>query len=139
MTAVAKKRKKIVVPSRHFLLAVGLTVVILIVGGLIRRGAIYYRVSQERALLEAKYQAVNDYHDWLLDHYDTVQSPAYIEMIARNELKWSRPDETIVVIITDARAQTPFPIEPVSDTPAAPHEETPLQQWRELLIPSSTP
>ena len=139
MTAVASKRKKISFPSRHFVLAVVITAVVLISGGLIRRGAMYYRVSQEQHLLEAKYDAINDYHNWLLDHYDTVQSPAYIEMIARDELKWSRPDETVVVIITDARSQTPFPIEPISDTPATSSEETPLQQWRELLLPTSEP
>jgi len=139
MTAVAQKRKKIVFPSRHFVLAVGITLAILIVAGLIRRGAVYYRVSQEQALLEAKYEAVREYNDWLLDQYDTVQSPAYIEMIARNELKWSRPDETVVVIIPNTRAQNQFPIAPVSNTPATPNEETPLQQWRELLLPSSAP
>lgn len=137
MTAVANKRKKIVVPSRHFVFVVVATIVVLILSGLIRRGAIYYRISQEQALLEAKYEAVSDYHDWLLDHYDTVQSPAYIERIARNELKWSRPDETVVVIITDTPVQNPLNIAPVSDLTGTSEEATPLQQWRELLLPSS--
>lgn len=139
MTAVANKRKKIVVPSRHFVFVVVGTIAVLILGGLIRRGAIYYRVSQEQTLLEAKYKAVSDYNDWLLDHYDTVQSPTYIEQIARNELKWSRPDETVVVIVTDTYLQNLLNIAPVSDLVTESKEATPLQQWQELLLPTSKP
>lgn len=139
MTAVPNTRKKITVPPRYFVLVFGATLGILILGGLVRRGAIYYRVSQERILLETRYNAINDYHNWLLNHYETVQSPTYIEMIARNELKWNRPDETVVVIIGDSRPQAPLPIAPISDSPVTNSEATPLQQWRELLLPASTP
>jgi len=69
----------------------------------------------------------------LLTRRDYVKTDAYIEEVARNELKWSRAGEIVVVIMATPQAPPPMPV--IASTQSQP-TETPLQVWLTLLFPN---
>lgn len=134
MTSATKKRKQIDLPIAQFIAIIVLSISIFLIIDFGRRAATGYRVRREEEKLYAQLEAARQTQQDLLAKRDYVETDIYIEEVARNELKWSRTDETIVVIMATPQAPTSSstPIKtPLPNQPA----ETPLQAWLALFFP----
>jgi cell division protein FtsB len=134
VTSATKKRKQIDLPIAQFIAIIVLSISIFLIIDFGRRAATGYRVRREEEKLYAQLEAARQTQQDLLAKRDYVETDIYIEEVARNELKWSRADETIVVIMATPQASTSSsaPIKtPLPNQPA----ETPLQAWLALFFP----
>lgn len=134
MTSATKKRKQIDLPIAQFIAIIVLSISIFLIIDFGRRAATGYRVRREEEKLYAQLEAAQQTQQDLLAKRDYVKTDIYIEEVARNELKWSRGGETIVVIMATPQAPTSSPI-PIKTTLPNQPAETPLQAWWALFFP----
>ncbi len=85
--------------------------------------------SKERivGLQDTKEKLTQEQND-LKQNQEYVQSPYYLEKVAREELHLAKPGET-VVIVPEGR----LVVEPVASSPAKQEEKSNLQQWWDVL------
>lgn len=134
MTSATKKRKQIDLPIAQFIAIIVLSISIFLIIDFGRRAATGYRVRREEEKLYAQLEAAQQTQQDLLAKRDYVETDIYIEEVARNELKWSRVGETIVVIMATPQAPTSSPT-PIKTTLPNQPAETPLQAWLALFFP----
>lgn len=136
MSSATRKRKPIEFPVAQFVAVIVLSITIFIVVGFAQRAAAGYHVTKEEEKLAAQLAALEENNKALLKKREYVQTDVYIEEIARNELKWSKPGETVIVVLTPPNAQNS--IVPPSDAPTVVRPaDTPLNAWGQLFF--STP
>jgi len=137
MASTVKKSKKSNWPVAQFIAIVILTIAVFLIVDFGRRTAIGYRIHQEEKRLEVELTELQTTHEALLTELEYVQSDAYIEEIARNELKMSQVGETVIVVMdTPQSAYKPIQvrIEPVFPNIKV---ETPIQAWTRFFFPDS--
>jgi len=102
-----------------------------------QRAARGYQVRRAEEKLSVQVEALTKAHDALLARLDYVQSDAYIEEVARNELKWSKPGETVVIILATPLASEGSAAAGSLTTlqPAAVQNQTPLEAWLGTFFP----
>ena len=97
-----------------------------------RKATANYRVRREEARLEQEIAAERAKHEALLARREYVQTDEYIEHVAREELKWVRPGEIVVVPVPLERKPLPTP-----EPPPAPAKlmqgESHWQEWWALF------
>ena len=135
MASNAKKRKAISLPITQFVAVIVLSISVFLIIDFGQRAATGYRVNQEEQELEAELLALQQTHQGLLNHQQYVQTDAYVEEIARNELKWSKPGETVVVIMPDSQTASPAEPPQPATTKFSPTRQTPLDAWLDLFFP----
>lgn len=128
-----KKRKPKTLPLPHVVTALFICVLIYIVIDVARWGTNQLRTHQELENLEENLATLQTQRGALEAHLEYINSDVYIEQIARNELKWSRPGEKTIVIVSDTqeRIRQPSSALPRVPTPTP----TPLDSWRERYFP----
>ncbi len=137
MAAATRRKKKLDFPITQFIIVVAASLALFMLLGFTRRAARSYRVQQQKARLQAEYAALQQEHSQLVKRYQEVQTDAYVEQVARRELRWSRPGEKVVVIIAPPKAgaiATAGESIPGAPTDAPP--DTPLNHWKELFFPA---
>lgn len=135
--AATRKKKKLDFPLTQFIIVVAASLALFMLLGFTRRAARNYRVQQEKARLEAEYSALQQEHAHLAQRFQEVQTDAYVEQIARRELRWSRPGEKVVVIVAPPKAGTIATTgEGLPAPPADAPPDTPLNHWMELFFPA---
>jgi cell division protein FtsB/cell division protein DivIC len=78
-----------------------------------------YRLRRHNAILSAQVAELKEEQAELEARLEYVQSPAYAEQVAREEYKWAKPGEKLVIPILRRRpVAVPLP------TPSAPAGET---------------
>jgi cell division protein FtsB len=99
-----------------------------------RRAAANYRMNGEVLQLEKEIAAERERQQRLLAEIAYVQSDAYIEKVAREELKWGRVGEIQVVIMAtpQAPAVAPTPTSALEPRPAREHWE---EWWDFFFVP----
>ncbi len=97
-----------------------------------RKATAGYRIRREELRLEQEIAAEKARHEALLARKRYVQTDEYIEYVAREELKWVRPGETVVVPIPLNRKPLPTP-EALSAPPQA-ESESHWQEWWALFF-----
>ena len=111
-----------------------ITISIFLVVDFARRTATIYRIKNEAARLEEEVIAVRARGQSLEARLRYVQSDAYVEEIARTQLKWAQPGETVVVVMATPQA-VPTPSSDhqhvVTDTP---RPTAPWQAWWLLFV-----
>ena len=105
---------------------------------LARRAAANYRVQREAYRLTQEVETIRDYQAKLLARRTYVASDLYVEEVARKELKWAKPGETVIVVMPTPEAavsanQTPQRGDTTSAVP-----QTPLQAWQQLFFGAPT-
>jgi cell division protein FtsB len=71
-----------------------------------------YRLQRHNAMLSAEIEAREEQQEQLEQRLDYVQTPAYVEKVAREQYKWVRAGENLVITILRSRpvvAPTPAP------------------------------
>jgi cell division protein FtsB len=71
-----------------------------------------YRLQRHNAMLSAEIEVREEQQEQLEQRLDYVQTPAYVEKVAREQYKWVRAGENLVITILRSRpvvAPTPAP------------------------------
>lgn len=78
-----------------------------------------YRLQRHNAMLRAEVTALKEQQKQLEARRDYVQTPEYIEQIAREQYKWAKAGEKLVITIFRKRIAAPATPTPVArPTPA---------------------
>lgn len=104
-----KKRQGSKIPLARFVGIVALSVSIILIVDLAGQAAANYRVQREAYRLSQEVEDLQEYQARLLARRTYVASDLYVEDVARNELKWARPAETVVVILPTGEAGSQNP------------------------------
>lgn len=124
----------------QFVAIIALSISIFLIVDLGRRAAANYRVQREAERLTQEVEAARRYQAKLLAQRTYAASDLYVEAIARNELKWAKPGETVVVVIPN-HEETPHPVAQPFENENKPLLKTPQQAWWQLFFgePPSLP
>lgn len=128
-----KKRQSPKAPVAQFVAIIALSISIFLIVDLGRRAAANYRVQREAERLSQEVEHMREYQAQLLARRSYVASDLYAEDVARNELKWAKPGETVIVIMPTPEAATSLH---QTDTQATinPTIQTPAQAWWDLFF-----
>jgi hypothetical protein len=131
---VTKKRPGPKIPIAQFVAVIALSISIFLIVDFGRRAAATYRVQREAERLSQEVQLARQQQADLLARRSYVASDLYVEEVARQELKWASPNETVLVIMPTPEAVTPSThAEPLATDPAT-IVQTPLQAWWHLFF-----
>lgn len=142
MAAATRRKKKLDFPTAQFFIVITMGLSLFLLFGITHRVALNYRVHQRKVVLEQHYAMLVQENAQLVQKYQKVQSNAYVESVARRELRWSRPGEKMVVVIAPPHAgsisTTPLETSSIPVPPEAPvaKSDEPLDQWVELFFPT---
>ena len=129
-----KKKRGPQFPLTQFIAIVVITISFFLVVDFARRTATIYRIKSEAARLEEEVAETRARSEALEARLRYVQSDAYVEEIARTQLKWAQPGETVVVVMATPQAvPTPPPGRQYVVTDGPP-PETPWQAWWLLFL-----
>lgn len=99
-----KRRNKKIVLSRKGALIIGFLFLLLLIGAfsLGRRGFFtLYNVQREKALLQAENEALREQKKMLEEKMEKIESPEYLEKIAREKYGMGKEDEKIFFVIPE--------------------------------------
>ncbi len=134
-----KKKRGPQFPLTQFIAIIVITISIFLVVDFARRTATIYRIKSEAARLEEEVAAARAQSEALEARLHYVQSDAYVEEIARSQLKWAQPGETVVVVMATPQAvPTPSPGKGYAVTDGPPPEQ-PWQAWWLLFFDAPPP
>jgi cell division protein FtsB len=135
---MSKAKRQRTVPLTQIITIVVATMAISMIVDFGRKATANYRVRNEESRLEQEIAAEKAKHEALLRRRTYVQTDEYVESVAREELKWVRPGEIVVVPIPVERKPLPTP-----ETPPAPTEllqkESHWQVWWSLFFDRPPP
>ncbi|MBC7265307.1 MAG: septum formation initiator family protein [Chloroflexi bacterium] len=115
-------------PSLAQLLSVlACTLVIFFVISFVGKAIEAYQLQRQVSLLEAQVKALEKEGAALEDQLEYVRSDAYVEKVVREQLKWSRPGETVFLPLPRLANRTQA--SPLPTTPAGPALVT-TPQWQ---------
>jgi cell division protein FtsB len=134
-----KKKRGPQFPLTQFIAIVVITISFFLVIDFARRTAAIYRIKSEAARLEEEVDAARARSQALEARLRYVQSDAYVEEIARTQLKWSQPGETVVVVMATPQAVPTPPAGNQYDVTDGPPPETPWQAWWLVFFDSPPP
>jgi hypothetical protein len=130
---VTKKRPGSKAPIAQFVAIIALSISIFLIVDFGRRAAANYRVQREAERLSQEVDLARQQQANLLARRSYVASDLYVEEVARGEMKWASPGETVLVVMP-----TPEVIAPVSTSAEAvstgPIVQTPVQAWQHLFF-----
>ncbi len=126
-------------PLAQFIAIIVLTISLFLVVDFARRTAATYRIKGEAARLEEEVRAIHARRQALEAQLNYVKSDAYVEEVARTQLKWARQGEIVVVVMA-----TPMPVPPPTAEGEAPPPEnfvprTPWEAWWSVFFDGPPP
>ena len=134
----SKKRQGPRAPFAQFVAIIALTISIFLIVDLGRRAATNYRIQREAERLSQEVAAARQYQSRLLARRTYAASDLFVEEVARNELKWARPGEKVVVVMPVYEAARPIDESP-QPSPEIRVVTTPEQAWWELFFGEQPP
>ncbi|OQY36299.1 MAG: hypothetical protein B6243_03565 [Anaerolineaceae bacterium 4572_5.2] len=137
VTSATRKRKKVELPVAQFIAIIVLSIALFLIVDFGRRTASGYRIYREEARLKAQLAPLEKTHQLLLTQQAYAQTDAYVEEIARHELKWSKPGEVVVVVLATPQAGYP-PLSASNSAGAFPSTDTPFSAWFNLFFAEQT-
>jgi len=130
---MSKTKRNRTVPLTQIITIVIATMAISMIVDFGRKAATNYRIRREEIKLEQEIAAERAQHEALLARREYVQTDEYVEQVAREELKWVRPGEIVVVPVPLHRE--PLPTLEASPTPIKPLQGEPhWQEWWVLFF-----
>jgi len=130
---MSKAKRHRIVPFTQIITIVVATMAISMTVDFGRKATANYRVRNEETRLEQEIAAERAKHEALLARREYVQTDEYVEHAAREELKWVKPGEIVVVPVPLNRKPLPTP-----ETAPAPTEllqrESHWQEWWALFF-----
>jgi cell division protein FtsB len=135
----SKKKQGAQFPFSQFVAVVVITLSLFLVVDFARRTAATYQIKKEAARLEEEIATARAERQALEDRLRYVQSDAYVEEVARTQLKWAREGEVTVVVMPTPQA---VPQPSADDRPVSVGDvtlESPWQAWWHLFFRTSPP
>ena len=134
-----KKKRVFQFPFTQFVAIVVVTVCLFLVIDFGRRTASNYQIKAEETRLGTELADSQSRHAALEARLAYVQSDAYVEEIARTQLKWAREGETVVVVMPTPQAQSQAQADgqPAAINGVVP--ESPWQAWWLLFFGALPP
>ncbi len=130
---MSKAKRQRTVPFTQIITIVVATMAISMIVDFGRKATANYRIQREEIGLEQEITAERAKHEALLAHREYVQTDEYVEQVAREEFKWVRPGEIVIVPIPITRKPLPTP-----ETLPAPgrllQRESYRQEWWALFF-----
>ncbi len=128
-----KKRQGPKTPLAQFVAIIALTISIFLIVDFGRRAATNYRIQREAEHLNQEVEAARQYQARLLAQRTYAASDLYVEEVARDELRWAKPGETVVVVMPTIEAARPpnLPLETQTEVRVV---VTPQQAWWQLFF-----
>lgn len=133
-----KKKTASKTPLAQFVAIIALSISIFLTIDLGRRAAANYRVQREADRLSQEVALAQQEQQALLARRDYVASDLYVEEVARQDLKWARPDETVMVVMATPLAAADTPTAAVSAEISLPAAQSPAEAWW-ILFFGATP
>src|SRR5579885_3324209 len=127
------RRSPIAFPLRHVVIVTLLTMCVLVVVSFARLAITEYQLNLQKQALEQKISELKQENQRLRANIDYLQTDAAIEKLAREELGWTKPGDTAVIVLTDQPAPGPVPPPSPSSTPPS---VPAWQQWWNLFFAS---
>lgn len=126
------------IPLAQFVAIIALSISIFLIIDLGRRAAANYRTQREADRLSQEVEAAKQYQTKLLAQRTYAASDLYVEEVARGELKWAKPGETVVVVLPtyEETALSPGKAD-VKKTPFI--AKSPEQAWWQLFFGDKPP
>jgi cell division protein FtsB len=122
----------------QFVAIIALSISIFLIVDLGRRAAANYRVQREAERLTQEVEAAKRYQANLLAQRTYAASDLYVEEIARNQLKWAKPGEKVIVVVPNYE-ETTHPLTQPADNKQKLTIRTPQQAWWQLFFGESPP
>jgi cell division protein FtsB len=126
---VKKKRQNSKLPLAQFIAIIVLSISIFLVVDFARRAAANYRVHREAERLEQQVEQTHLRQQKLLAKRSYVASDLYVEDVARQELKWARAGETVIVVMPTPEMVVPASQQTTQVQTVGSVAETPAQAW----------
>jgi hypothetical protein len=133
-TAVKKKPQYVRAPLAQFIAIIALTISIFLIVDFGRRAAANYRSQREATRLTQEVGAARRYQAKLLAHRTYAASDLYVEEVARKELKWARPGETVVVVMPTLEPSRPIKSSLENKRALSLESSSPQQAWWQLFF-----
>jgi cell division protein FtsB len=130
---MGKKKRQRTVPFTQIVTIVVATMAISMIVDFGRKATANYRARNEEARLEQRIAAERAQHQALLARRAYVQTDQYVEQVAREELKWVRSGEIVVVPVPLYRVPPPTPEPPPAPTELI-QREAHWQAWWSLFF-----
>ena len=135
---MTKKRSGPKAPVAQFVAIIALSISIFLIVDFGRRAAANYRVQREAERLGHEVEIARQQQAVLLAQRSYVASDLYVEEVARRELKWASPGETVLVIMPTPEAVTPASTSDPSAVSSTPSAQTSVQAWWSLFFGHQT-
>ena len=135
---MTKKRSGPKAPVAQFVAIIALSISIFLIVDFGRRAAANYRVQREAERLSHEVEIARQQQAALLVQRSYVASDLYVEEVARRELKWASPGETVLVIMPAPEAVTPSSTSDPSTVSSTLIVQTPVQAWWSLFFGRQT-
>lgn len=133
-----KKRQFVKAPLAQFVAIIALSISIFLIVDLGRRAAANYRTQREAEQLGQEVEAARQYQSKLLAQRTYAASDLYVEEVARQELKWAKAGETVVVVLPTYEQASLAPGK--ADVKKSPFvAKTPEQAWWQLFFGDAPP
>jgi cell division protein FtsB len=103
------------------------------------RAANLFQAHQRAAAVDMQLTQQMQLREKLQQRLEYVQSDAYVEEVARTQLKWSRPGETVVVIVSPPPAESAVPDSGPQPAPAPVSDPSSWLNWWFLFFDGPPP
>lgn len=135
---MTKKRQSPKIPLAQFIAVIALSISIFLIVDFGRRAAANYRVQREAERLSQEVELARQQQAELLAWRSYIASDLYVEDVARRELKWAIPGETVIVVMPTPEAVAPPSALTTSLPEIRPIIQTPAQAWWHLFFGHQT-
>src|SRR5712692_4993835 len=89
-------------PLRHLVIVVTITAVVLVGLSFARIAAADYQIHLEKSNLERQVGALAQENHRLQTQIEYLKTDAAVETLPRDELSWTRPGDTAIVVVRDS-------------------------------------
>jgi len=127
-------------PLAQFVAILALTVSIFLIVDFGRQAAANYRSQREAERLSQEVEAVRQVQAKLLAQRTYAASDLYVEEVARRELKWAQPGETVYVVVPHFEPSHPLNLNAkTTKNNLKVTATTPQEAWWELFFGNQQP
>lgn len=113
------RRPTLSLPVRQLAIAVVVVVLGLVTVSFARILIVEYQLNLQKQVLESEVAELQQQNERLRSQIDYLQSDAAIEKLAREELGWTKPGESAVIVI---ERNSPAPVANATATPRPPDQ-----------------
>jgi len=133
------ERQRLPLPPTDIIIVLASTVAVFFILAFGGKALEAYRLQRHNAMLRAEMAALQKQREQLEARLEYVQTPEYVEEVAREQYKWTRAGEKLIIAIFQHRpvtvvAPTPLPQPLVMTANAPPGSHWP--EWWKLLAGS---